>query len=211
MVSIRFGIFIAAAIAAFSTQAIGQDLKTAGLPADGNLARATVLQTTLSPMGWADFCQRHAEDCDGAISNPVEIRLSRKAWRDLAAVNNHFNNTIIPVTDMEHWGVEEKWDFPSDGKGDCEDYVLAKRRMLVDMGYPRQALLVTVVRDNLGEGHAVLTVTTDRGDIVLDNRRKEILSWTRTGYAYIKRQSGVSQNIWVSLGEPQSQLATASR
>jgi len=210
-VSFRSGLIIAAAIAAFSSQALGQDLKTAGLPANMSQAQAPVLQTTLSPMGWVDFCQRYAGECDNEIRAPAHIKLSRKSWRDLAAVNAHFNRTVAPVTDMEHWNTEERWDYPNDGKGDCEDYVLAKRRMLIDMGYPRQALLVTVVRDNLGEGHAVLMVTTDRGDLVLDNRRQDILSWTRTGYAYIKRQSAVSQNVWVSLGAPQAPVATASR
>lgn len=209
--SSRFGFIFAAAIAVFSTQAVGQDLRTAGLPVNMNLARASVLQTTLPPMGWVNFCQSYSGECDNEISDPSEIKLSRKAWRDIIAVNSHFNHAIIPVTDMEHWGVEEKWDYPSDGKGDCEEYVLAKRRMLIDMGYPRQALLVTVVRDNLGEGHAILTVTTDRGDLVLDNRRQEILSWTRTGYSFVKRQSAVMQNAWVSLGAPQETVATASR
>jgi predicted transglutaminase-like cysteine proteinase len=39
---------------------------------------------------------------------------------------------------------------------DCEDYVLLKRRMLMQAGWPREALLVTVVRDKKGDGHAVL-------------------------------------------------------
>ena len=42
-------------------------------------------------------------------------------------------------------------------------------------GWPREALLVTVVRDEKDEGHAVLTVTTDKGDYILDNQNKNIL------------------------------------
>lgn len=205
------GFIVAAALAVFSLPAQSQDLKTAGLPADMNLARATVLQTTLPPIGWVEFCRNYQGECDNELTSSADIRLNRKVWRDLRAVNDHFNRTIIPITDQEHWGVEERWDYPSDGKGDCEEYVLAKRRMLVDMGYPRQSLLVTVVRDNLGEGHAVLTVVTDRGDLVLDNRRADILSWNRTGYAFIKRQSAAMQNVWVSLGAPVDAVATASR
>ncbi len=48
-----------------------------------------------------------------------------------------------------------------DGYGDCEDYALLKRKMLMQAGWPREALLMTVVRDKKGEGHAVLTVKTD--------------------------------------------------
>jgi predicted transglutaminase-like cysteine proteinase len=40
------------------------------------------------------------------------------------------------------------WSYPDDGYDDCEDYVLLKRRMLIQSGGPREALLVTVVRHN---------------------------------------------------------------
>ncbi|MFC0283697.1 transglutaminase-like cysteine peptidase [Camelimonas abortus] len=209
--SVRSGLFLAAALAVATSQVQATDLKTAGLFSGAGPARAAVVATTLPPVGWAGFCQNYRDECDDALTSPAEVPLNRKTLRDLKAVNDHFNATIIPVTDMEHWGVAERWDYPSDGRGDCEDYVLAKRRMLMDMGYPRQALLVTVVRDNLGEGHAVLTVVTDRGDLVLDNRRSAILPWSRTGYTFVKRQSAVSQNAWVSLGAPQDAVATASR
>ncbi len=53
--------------------------------------------------------------------------------------------------------------------GDCEDIALLKRRDLIEKGWPVGALLMTVVRQANGEGHAVLTVLTDRGDLVLDN------------------------------------------
>ena len=74
------------------------------------------------------------------------------------------------MTDLEHWGVVEKWSYPEDGYGDCEDYVLLKRRMLMQSGWPREALLITVVRDRKGDGHAVLTVKTDKGEYILDNQ-----------------------------------------
>ena len=88
-------------------------------------------------------------------------------------VNNWVNDTIKPMTDMEHWGVVERWYYPDDGYGDCEDYVLLKRRMLMQAGWPREALLITVVRDKKGDGHAVLTVKTDKGEFVLDNQERE--------------------------------------
>ena len=51
--------------------------------------------------------------------------------------------------------------------------MLLKRRMLMQAGWPREALLITVVRDKKGEGHAVLTVKTDKGDFILDNQAEE--------------------------------------
>jgi len=51
--------------------------------------------------------------------------------------------------------------------------------MLLEAGWPRQALLITVVRDKRGDGHAVLTVTTDRGDFILDNQKQLFrLDWS---------------------------------
>jgi hypothetical protein len=114
------------------------------------------------------------------------------------------------MTDLEHWGVVERWNYPDDGYGDCEDYVLAKRRLLIQAGWPREALLVTVVRDKRGDGHAVLTVKTDKGEFVLDNQNDQILLWSDTGYHFVKRQSQTDQNVWGSLGEPRGIPATAT-
>jgi predicted transglutaminase-like cysteine proteinase len=114
------------------------------------------------------------------------------------------------MTDMDHWGVIDRWNYPDDGYGDCEDYVLLKRRLLIQRGWPREALLVTVVLDNQNEGHAVLTVTTDKGDYVLDNKKEDILLWSKTGYRFVKRQSQSDPNVWVSFIDPQSVIATAT-
>jgi predicted transglutaminase-like cysteine proteinase len=109
------------------------------------------------------------------------------------------NSTIKAVTDQDHWGVVDVWGFPDDGKGDCEDFQLLKRRILADNGLPRRAMRMTVVIDELGEGHAVLVIRTNKGDYVLDNKTSSVLPWTRTGYVYIKRESQDTVG-WVSLG-----------
>ena len=77
---------------------------------------------------------------------------------------------------------------PTDA-GDCEDYLLLKKRYLEGLDFPAAALLITVVLDEKNEGHAVLTVTTDEGDFILDNRRNEIRRWADVDYTYLKRQS----------------------
>ena len=58
---------------------------------------------------------------------------------------------------------------------------------------------MTVVRDEKNEGHAVLTVHTSVGDLILDNVRDEIVAWNETGYHFVKRQSQNDINQWVSL------------
>ena len=93
------------------------------------------------------------------------------------------NNAIEPISNLDHWGTTlDHWDYPVDGKGDCKIYALFKRKLLIERGFPRQALLMTIVRDLNGEGHAVLTVKTDRGDFVLDNLSDDVRPWSATGY-----------------------------
>ena len=99
--------------------------------------------------------------------------LSAPAWKTLERVNLWVNTHVKPMTDMDHWGVVERWNYPDDGYGDCEDYVLLKRRMLMQAGWPREALLITVVRDKRGDGHAILTVKTDKGEYILDNQNDQ--------------------------------------
>jgi predicted transglutaminase-like cysteine proteinase len=169
-----------------------------------------VSEITRPPPGWIEFCERQPGDCAGATTTPRDIALTSEAWWDLVRVNKWVNKTIKPLSDLEHWGVVERWSYPDDGYGDCEDYVLLKRRMLIQSGWPRETLLVTVVRDKKGEGHAVLTVTTDQGDYVLDNQNETILLWWKTGYRFVKRQSRSNPNVWVSMGNPRPAIATAT-
>jgi predicted transglutaminase-like cysteine proteinase len=157
---------------------------------------------TRAPIGWLEFCAEYKPECKTRPEAPRDIVLTPKVWSDMVKVNDWVNDNIKPITDVEHWGVVERWNYPDDGYGDCEDYVLLKRRMLMQAGWPRQALLITVVRDKKGDGHAVLTVKTDHGEFVLDNQSTDVLAWNRTGYHFVKRQSQSDPNAWVSLGEP---------
>ncbi len=99
--------------------------------------------------------------------------------------------------------MEDRWSLPHDGYGDCEDYQLLKRRLLVAAGLPARALRMTVVLDEQGTGHAVLTVRTRQSDLILDNKTDRILPWHRTGYTYLKLESDIDPG-WVSLGWTES-------
>ena len=166
--------------------------------------------TTAAPIGWVQFCVEYDPECKTRPSAPRDVVLSAQAWKDLVRVNRWVNSNIRPITDLEHWSVVERWNYPDDGYGDCEDYALEKRRMLLDAGWPREALLMTVVRDQNGDGHAVLTVKTAQGEFILDNQRDDVLLWSDTGYRFVKRQSQADPNIWVSLGAPQAEPLTSS-
>jgi predicted transglutaminase-like cysteine proteinase len=159
---------------------------------------------SLAPFGWADFCQRYAGECDGGALQPADIDASRANLALVDRINRFVNLKIQPRSDMEHWRVVDRWDLPTNGIGDCEDFALLKRKLLIEAGLPRQALLVTIVIDEKKEGHAVLTVKTSRGDLILDNMNDEIRLWNQTPYRFVKRQSQEDQNIWVSIGAPSS-------
>ena len=174
------------------------------------VAHAPVSEVTQPPPGWVAFCVRQPHECDDTTTAPRDLVLSRRAWIDLVRVNNWVNQKIKPLSDFEHWGLAERWSYPDDGYGDCEDYVLLKRRMLIQAGWPREALLVTVVRDKNDDAHAVLTVSTDKGDYILDNQNDNVLFWSETGYRFVKRQSQSSGNVWVSLGDGQPAPITAT-
>jgi predicted transglutaminase-like cysteine proteinase len=176
----------------------------------GSERHAHVFGATQPPPGWVDFCARQPSECAGPTTVPTELALSWGAWMDLVWINTWVNKTIKPLTDIEHWGMVDRWSYPDDGYGDCEDYVLLKRRMLIQSGWPREALLVTVVRNEKDEGHAVLTVTTDQGEYILDNQNKSILLWSETRYQFVKRQSQADPNVWVSLSNQQPAIATVT-
>jgi predicted transglutaminase-like cysteine proteinase len=164
---------------------------------------AAVGPQTSVPYGWVDFCSRRSEECNVQRLAAIDLRLTAKIWRVLDRINRQVNDFIEPVSNLDHWGtILDHWDYPVDGMGDCKIYALYKRKLLLDEGFPRQALLMTIVRNLDGEGHAILTVKTDRGEFVLDNLSDEIRPWNATGYRFVKRQSQEDPNLWVSISNP---------
>ncbi|MET0941406.1 MAG: transglutaminase-like cysteine peptidase [Mesorhizobium sp.] len=153
---------------------------------------------TTQPIGHFQFCQRAPEECQQKTSGSRPAELTRALWAEMVDINNAINTAVTPRTDMEMWGQEEVWSYP-DGLGDCEDYVLEKRRELMAAGVPAGSLLITVVRQPNGDGHAVLTVRTTEGDYILDNLEPRVLAWQETEYTYLKRQSEKNSGAWVSI------------
>ena len=150
------------------------------------------------PLGHYEFCKTHRGECS---KNPIlvdAVELTTSQWDGLVAVNNTVNAAVRPVTDEDLYRVAEYWAYPQ-GAGDCEDFVLEKRRELEQSGWPVSTLLMAVVRKNNGEGHAVLMVRTDRGDLVLDNLDGEIHVWNATPYTFLKRQDQADAGGWVDL------------
>jgi predicted transglutaminase-like cysteine proteinase len=159
---------------------------------------------------WVDFCAAYATECAVNTAEPAQIALTPAIWNSIVSINRRVNKSLVAVTDMDHLHVADRWDLAEDGSGDCEDFQLLKRKLLAETGLPRRAMRMTVVIDEKGEGHAVLTLVTDRGDFILDNKTSDILAWYRTGYVFIKRESADTV-AWVSLGGVTSPVTTANR
>lgn len=155
---------------------------------------------TSPPIGHVRFCQSNAGECHLHGSRKTMMTLTRAKWDELLRINDEVNRRIAPVTDRELYNVDELWTYPAK-QGDCEDYVLLKRKLLMNRGWPVGSLLITVVRDQNGDGHAVLTARTDRGEFILDNQVGAVLPWNQTVYRYIKRQSETDDVAWKSISD----------
>lgn len=169
----------------------------------------TLRGATSQPVGHYDFCKRTPKEClPNERSAPVEV--TEKVWETIVEVNNAVNVGITPRTDQEIYGVPEYWAYPTT-EGDCEDFALLKQYMLEREGFPRSAMLLTVVRQQNGDGHAVLTLRTDRGDLILDNLDRRVLDWTQTTYHYLKRQSDTDAARWVAIEDDRDLLVGSVR
>ncbi len=173
---------------------------------------AAVGEEASVPYGWMDFCSRQPQECDQPVLPAQNVALTAKTWKLLEKTNAEVNASIEPISNLEHWGtIADHWDYPADGKGDCKIYALEKRRQLIESGVPRQALLMTIVKDHHNMGHTILTVRTDKGDFILDNLTDDILSWDETGYHFLKRQSQEDPNVWLAILSPASARKISSR
>ena len=176
---------------------------------DANLASAITYGKTLPPIGYVGFCERGEEECKFANGKAEPIVLTDQLWSQINQVNKYVNANIRGVTDVENFGMINYWTYPVNS-GLCHSYALLKKRYLTELGINPDKLLITVVLTETGEGHAVITIPTDNGDIILDNRREEILQWNQTGYTFLMRQSQGQASQWVSLQRAPSTLVQTS-
>ncbi|WP_438750904.1 transglutaminase-like cysteine peptidase [Pararhizobium sp. O133] len=172
---------------------------SAAIPAPN--ATALSMQTgaiTSQPIGHYEFCQKYRAECEIKTKSMTAPRVTDFGWSVIREVNLATNREITPMIDMDQFGKDEVWSYPV-AAGDCEDFVLLKRKRLMEKGFSPADLLITVVRKPDGEGHAVLTVRTAQGDFILDNLDNEIKLWTKTSYRFLKRQASFNTGRWVTI------------
>ena len=156
-------------------------------------------QQVVPPMGYISFCMNDPRQCEGGTDKPVNMTMTPARWTELNTVNDYVNSSIRQISDMDNYGVSEDWSYPNANGGDCEDLVLLKRKMLIERGWSPSDLLVAVVKEWNGAGHAILVVDTDKGEFVLDNKNWAIVAWNEAPYTWIKRQSRERPYVWVNL------------
>lgn len=162
-------------------------------------------RVTSQPIGHYEFCQRFLAECQVRSRDETPLAMSDELLARLEQLTAKINAAVQPMSDLDLYGVEEYWGYPMDA-GDCEDYVLEKRRILMKEGVSPSNLLITVLRRASGEGHAVLTVRTDQGDVILDNLNDVVMNWDETSYSFLKRQSTTHTGRWVTIREGDAPL-----
>ncbi|KAB2939544.1 MAG: transglutaminase-like cysteine peptidase [Hyphomicrobium sp.] len=180
--------------------------------ADGSSAQGSPFMRIFGPAqpphGFVRFCEANPHECSSDHSQESRFDASVERLKELDEINRTVNREVAPATDLEVYGVNEYWTLPRT-RGDCEDYALQKRHNLIRKGWPVSALLLTVVRDEKGEGHAVLTARTVQGDYILDNKIEDVRVWSKTPYQFVMRQSYLNPKVWVALDTRQGPLATS--
>jgi len=153
---------------------------------------------TSQPIGHYEFCQTYKDECNIKSTNTVAPRVTEFGWNVIRQINAKVNHDIMPMTDQEIFGRDEVWAYPKD-VGDCEDFALLKRKLLIEAGFSPADVLMTVVRKPDNEGHAVLTVRTSDGDFILDNLSADVKLWSETPYRFLKRQASFNTGRWVTI------------
>ncbi|WP_349631443.1 transglutaminase-like cysteine peptidase [Bradyrhizobium sp. BR 10289] len=153
----------------------------------------------LPPMAFTVFCTRLPAECSQRTgTQQTTTRLDYLAlWHDLNAVNTVVNTSITPSEN----GVDEidlNWQiFPIEGN--CADYAVTKRHLLLNAGWASSALvLAEVVIRKTGEHHLVLIVKEDGNYLVLDNRKPAIVKLIQAlrDYSIVRTQSDESSKFW---------------
>ena len=183
----------------------------------GQIAQGAV---TKAPHGFVRYCRASIENCqftpkraatiqlastaassdDGALFNQPStlvrpVALSDTRWRELKKLNTYINVKVQYRTDMESFGLADYWR-AAENFGDCEDFALAKKKALIERGWPKEHLrLMTTYSVKTGL-HAVLVVTTDKGDFLLDNVEPRIRPWNKSKYIFLKIQTPNDPKIW---------------
>ena len=149
-------------------------------------------------------CRGDATHCPVAARKFLDVIADGRAHDGRARVgviNRDINLAIRPTSDLAQWGVADRWSAPlatlASGRGDCEDYAIAKYVALREAGVAENDVRLIIVRDVArGIDHAVAAARVDDTWVVLDNRRMvltEDRAMERVVPLYAFDETGVKQ------------------
>ncbi len=175
------------------------------------VARTSDQQLVRPPPGFTEACQRYAWLCENRPS--VADNTTSADILELAReINRSVNLAVTKIPDPENYGRADHWTLPGWRGGDCEDFVLAKYKRLLDAGVDGRDLSIAVVQTSRQENHAVLVLHHESGDLVLDSLNSRILPWNETSYRYLAMQTREDQSAWdVVADQPKDSVMLAQR
>ena len=124
----------------------------------------------------AEGCPSHAAQ----FLRLIKAVKARSGRDQLDEANRAVNMAIRYASDFALHGEADRWTAPlatfAIGKGDCEDYAIAKFVALTEAGFPRDDLQLVLVRDRaVRQDHAVLAARLDGHWLILDSRRSDLM------------------------------------
>lgn len=161
------------------------------------------------PFAFIQYCFKNYDECSSKGRANSQIEMSSRLWRDMQEVQAFVNAAIKPRSDIENSGAQDVWDAANNGYGDCEDYAILKKRLMMARGWGAENLLLTTATTEQREKHVVLTVVTSDGDYVLDNRVTAVQPWEKLAYHWIARQEQKNALLWGAINEPAAMASLA--
>lgn len=153
------------------------------------LATVPAYAGSKAPLGYQLMCLKNPAECQGG--GAAKVKATSDVMATLKRVNARVNSSIKPRNDSG----ADVWNASATTSGDCEDYVLAKRRALIREGLPASSLRIAYVKTRSGVGHAILVVKTSKGDYVLDNLNRSVRPLSQAGYRIVS-MSGANPMKW---------------
>lgn len=164
-------------------------------------------------------CRSDAAHCPAAAKKFLDVIADGRAHDGRARVgviNRDINLAIRPTSDLSQWGIADRWSAPlatlASGRGDCEDYAIAKYVALREAGVAESDVRLIIVRDLArGIDHAVAAARVDDRWVMLDNRRMvltEDRAMERIVPLYAFDETGVKQ-FTTSVADARRQPAPA--
>jgi len=154
-----------------------------------------------APLGYRAFCMRLPAD-DLCRTRTGAATLTLTPWLEtfLTEINVYWNHRLTWTSDEVLYGRPEYWSVPAETQGDCEDYALAKYGQLRRLGVPGGALsLIYGKLKSTGEGHAVLSVRTDQGLLVLGSDVDAVLPLASSEIAPMLIEDSVHPAVWTAV------------